>query len=107
VSKLTKHHAQELFPATEILGLIVPIVAFYTPFEDIIRCKLHQLGEDHLALIHLKNFLQMKSKPSSNRRRHKNSANVEFQAFQRTFIKNNATLLFCNNLKPSNNSVSF
>jgi hypothetical protein len=41
----------------------------------------------------LKNFLQMKSKPSSNRRRHKNSANVEFQAFQRTFIKNNAILL--------------
>jgi hypothetical protein len=52
MSKLAECHAKKLFPTGKIFRLIVSIVAFNAPFEDIIRGKFNQLGKDHLPFVH-------------------------------------------------------
>jgi len=83
MGKLAKYHTQKLFPATELFCLVVPIVSVNTAFKDIVGSKLNQLSKNHLALIHGRNFPQMKLKVLSNRRQLKNSANVELSSFSK------------------------
>jgi len=85
MGKLAKHHAQELFPATELFGLIVPNVSINSALKDIIGCKLNQLIKNHLALIHKRNFPQMKVKVRSNLRQLKNSVNIELSSVSKIF----------------------
>ena len=77
VSKLSKYHAKELFPTTEVFCSIVPIVSINASFKDIVGSKLDKLCKYYLALIHAGSFAQRKAKPISNRRQPKNSANVD------------------------------
>jgi hypothetical protein len=74
---LPEGHTEKLLPTGETFIIVITIVPFNTPFEDVIRCKLDQLGKHHLSFVHPGNFAQRKSKSNSNHRRPKISANED------------------------------
>ena len=83
VRKLTEGHAQELLPTGEILNFKVAVISLNAILKNMIWSKLHNLREDHLALIHNRHFVLRNTKRFSNRCSMENSANVDISSFSK------------------------
>jgi hypothetical protein len=83
VGKLAEGHTQELSPAGEILNFKVAVIPLNTILKNMIWSKLHDLRENHLALIHNRHFVLRNTKRFSNRCSMENSANVDISSFSK------------------------
>ena len=86
VGKLTEGHAQELLPAGEILNFKVAVISLNAILKNMIWSKLHDLRENHLALIHNRHFVLRNTKRFSNRCSIENSANVDISSFSKNLF---------------------